>query len=279
MSAEILMSNLNVNKLDAIVRGSEWFGDFVDRATYDGIELTPMRGGMLREAKLGKLTMSAVIRSMHQSFVTDIRHVPFSIVMPQMDASLDDLAHIQSYIRTRSVPVVVYPNEQMPPRTAVGSTHFADPKLPGEKLWQVTSEVLDAWKIPISDTHLALDALTHRMKQERLDGCVIDTHHSYAQRGGVVPNWEEWLPAMDQQRLVREVHVSPARSDMGGGNEELRAILGGNIAETRTGAVLSMTHPDRIVTEIPANEIGQLGYRDIVAVHRDIVSAIKDHIA
>jgi hypothetical protein len=278
MSTELLMSNMNVSKPDAILRGGAWFEDFTHQAGYDGIELTPVRGRLLYEARLGRAATLTTIRSMHQSFVPDIFMLPFSAVMPQMDTSLNDLASIQSHVTDRRIPVVVYPNHQMPPRKTIGTTDFTRRTDMGEKLWQVTSEVLDAWRVPFDDTELALDSLKRHMLREGLEGCVIDTHHSYAERGGIVPDWNSWLPAMDQQGLISEVHVSPARTDMGGTSEELGTILKGGIANTRTGEVLRMTHPDRVVTEIPANEIAQLGYKDIQAVHRDITASLRDYM-
>ena len=277
MSVELVMSNMNVSKADALRRGASWYQDFAGKAGYKGVEFTPVRGPVLREARLGRAAALDVIRSTHQSFVTDMSMLPFSLVMPQMDASLDQLAEIQSHRPEERIPVVVYPNQQMPPRKSIGLTDFAARSDLGDKLWQVTSEVLKVWDIPMDTTELAISALRRRMASEGLDGCVIDTHHSYASRGGIVPDWDEWLPALDRQGLIKEVHVSPARSDMGGGNDELRAILSGNIATTRTGAVLGTTHPERVVTEIPADEIARLGYKDIAAVHQDITAALREY--
>lgn len=284
-SINITTSNLNVHKADAFLRSGEWFEDFVNRAGYDGIELTPLRSRLALEAQLGKLARG-LVTSTHQSFVTSVRDLPFSLVMPTAKDSLEQLRHVQSHTPD-TLPVVVYPNEQTPPGEYARDTDFTQEQGLGPKLWQATAEVFHRWDISFKDADIATESLKNTMRAKGLDGMVIDTFHSNDARRGIVPNWDVVLPHLAAQPgMIPEVHFSPARGDMGGDSNQLQATLQGQLEKTQAGRMLRIIKDNipvnqdlTVVTEIPDTEFRQLGYRDLVATHRDVAEALREYLA
>lgn len=279
MSIELLSSNLNVAQLDVVTRSSAWYEDFIGAAGYQGLELTPA-GRIGVEAALGHHVAAGMIRSTHQSFVKNMTDLPFSAVMPQVDHSLAWLKRVQAHVGVRELPVVVYPNEQMPPRDTPGNVQFDELTGLGPLRWQLTPEVIMARGIGLDDTAAAAQQVQEYMAANRFSGLVYDTYHTHdVSRVEVLDGtkWSALIGELAVRGAFHEVHLSLARTDRGGDGRLLDALYGGHLSATPEGEIVRQIHdtvaadsPLIVTVESPAGLVG-----DVRAKHRDIVDAIS----
>jgi len=298
--ARISTANLNLPPIKAMKEGYSFHDDFLNEAGYTGFEVHPVRGRMTAEILLGKKT-TELVTSWHQSFVDmNLRqiasstikrdsnvtgdHLKLAIGLPDRKRSLGYLATMQARI-DQLLPVVLYPEKQGTQRQ-YNFNYKAYENTFEKRLWQPTAKILDDWEVPLdSGADIALSGMTKAMEKRNFDALCIDTFHwSATQKELSMPPWQDMLPRLAADNNIREIHFCPARPDFGDDGNQLRKILNGDIANTRSGQMLETIArhtPDSelyVVTELTHQAITDLGYRDYVGVHRELVAAIRDTV-
>lgn len=287
------VSNANLSPLQAVTWGADQHHEYVDTVGADGIEWMPVRGRMRLEAEIGRKSMTGLVTSLHASFRTatvgDVvkghespRELKFIAALSQLGDSYP-LVTMQSRVGYK-LPIVVYPNEQEV-NGSRSSNHA--PRQVDYRLWrqifagtrfQPTAELLHNWQVLSSSGAIAMEGMKAAMAAHGLDAVCFDTYHWTSERGGhVMPDWSSSLPSIAADGTLQEMHICPARTDMGGDDRQLQQILRGHIAETEIGDMIASVRENTprfpgldIVLELPSEATG-----GDVGVTRAVISAIR----
>jgi hypothetical protein len=287
------VSNANLAPQEAASWGHVRHREYLNAVGADGFEWMPVRGLLRLQSMLGTAAASDVVTSLHASFRTasagDVlrgrrspKELKFIAGMARADA-LGPLVRMQRSVGCQ-LPVVAYPNEQVPPNE-VTPAHAVDHTKWQERFasvrFQPTAELLHNWGVLSSRGKVAVNGMKRVMQSRGFDAVCFDTFHWKSERSGyVMPAWEEVLPDMVRDGTVREMHVCPARPDRGGRSDELDLILDGQIHFSEIGDMLTAVRENLplgehfdVVLEMPA-----AATRDNVGVPRDVISAIRGHL-
>lgn len=288
----VSISNANLPPGQALLWGADQFKQHVSAIGADGIEWMPIRGRLRAQAELGRHAVDGLVTSLHASFrdytFMDIargraaaKELPFAVAMSRLDV-IGPLVVMQNWAG-RKLPVVTYPNEQMLINTAdtKGNIDFTQwqATFAGVR-FQPTAELLHNWGVLSSDGAVAMNGMKEVMAQRGFDGVAFDTHHWVTERGGkLMPDWRDALPVIVSDGTTREMHVCPARPDVGGNDWQLRYLLEGRIGQTEIGDMITCVAeslPDGagmdFVLELPHVATG-----GDPGVSREVIAVIRDH--
>lgn len=257
------------------------FIETTNEAGYNGLEWHPTRftrsGRQLRNGVVSDYEANSIV-SLHQSYRSErnifeaaaggLFAIQSYILLPEMDASLDDLNRIQSLVG-RQLPIVMDSHSD----TRVKGPHDNF----NTKLVQPSSEVMYHWKKP------NIDFLTAEMYLRGYSGFCLDLAHirrpDYL--GYSMGPWQEALPQLLPH--TKEIHLSAGRVDMPYENtlEELRDLIHGT-NNTELPQIIQAIKVNkwsgRIVTEIPSKSLymlrgqgGMLTVPQLIDDHRNIL--------
>jgi hypothetical protein len=258
----------------------------------DGIEWMPIRSRFRVQAELGRQSVAGLVTSLHASFrdytPLDIarrraapKELKFAAAMSRLDA-ISPLVIMQARAGQK-LPIVAYPNEQLLINTADTKRTIDFSKWQEQFAsvrFQPTAELLQNWGVISSDGDLAMSGMKAVMAEHGFDGAVFDTYHWTTERGGrLMPDWRDALPNIVRDGTAQEMHVCPARPDVGGDDQQLRFILSGRIGETEIGDMITCVRESvpegggfDFVLELPF-----VATHDDVGVPRAVIGAIRDH--
>jgi hypothetical protein len=310
MHVRVISSNGNLPPRQAVSWGAEQHLQFMADTGYDGFEVMPLRSRLATEISLGlgDAALKEVVVSVHQPFrretVGEMVSLPHAsggvrkvagnlavaVAMPRIDRSLAYMLRAQES-SGRWINAVVYPNEQ-----AVSDEPLTRPMDYREwqgkfanVIWQPTAEVLDAWGVLSTDAQVAMEGMKVRMRRDGLDAVCFDTHHWTSTRQGLdMPRWEDALPELLRDGDCVEMHLCPARPDVGGDTRQLEQILNGAIAYTEVGDMLTCVRENvspsadfLVVTELPNMALAQadIGSMTLLEVHRELVGETQELLA
>jgi hypothetical protein len=259
----------------------------------DGIELLALRSRLMAQARLGigAEALKSTVMSQHQSYRGHM--IPNSFMqtaevigMPRVGTSLKTMRRVQSIIGHK-LPVVVYPTEQQP--TNKRHPWSVDYKLWkgifAQIRWQPTAEALNARSLLSHKQQSAARNIRIFGDETGIDKTVLDTHKWPLERDGLsMPAWELTLPELVKSGDCVEMHVCPARTDLGGDTDQLELILNGGITGTEIGDMLNCVRENvsagdifDVVLELPHQAIGasNVGKRTWLEVNRDAIAATR----
>lgn len=284
-------SNANLAPVQALLWGAAQYEQHVEAIGADGIEWMPIRGRLRAQAELGRQSLSGLVTSLHASFrdytYRDIargraalRELPFAVAMSRADA-MGPLVVMQNAAGHR-LPVVAYPNEQRLINTADTKRNIDfgtwQETFAGVR-FQPTAELLHNWGVLSADGQVAMNGMRAVMATRGFDGVCFDTHHWTSERGGkLMPDWADALPHIVRDGTVREMHICPARPDVGGDDRQLRHILEGRIGQTEIGDMITCVAenlPDGAGMDFVL-ELPHMASNGDEGVSRQVIGEIRD---
>lgn len=289
----VSVSNANLSPRQVLFWGTDDYKAYIDRVGADGMEWMPIRGRFRVEAALGRSALDGVVTSLHASFrdytLRDIiqrraamKELKFALGMPKVE-NIHPLLSVQDRAGG-ALPIVAYPNEQGLVNSAGMMNRNIDFGAWQEQFssvrFQPTAELLHNWGVLSSDGELAMRGMKAVMEQRGFDGVAFDTHHWTTERGGkLMPDWRDSLPSLVRDGTAQEMHVCPARPDIGGDDRQLRYILAGFIGSTEIGDMITCVAenlpegaPFDFVLELPHEAT-----RGDIGVPNMVVGAIRNH--
>ena len=289
----VSISNANLAPGPAVLWGADKYRQHVTDIGADGIEWMPLRGRLRAEAELGRQSMQGLVTSLHASFrnatLQDVVHrrvspreLPFIAAMSRLDA-LRPLVVMQDRVG-HSLPVVAYPNEQSLLKTDALTRNVDYTEWQGtfpSVRFQPTAELLHRWGVLSSDANVAMAGLKEVMADRGFDNVCFDTHHWTTERGGyVMPDWRAALPNLIRDGTAQEMHVCPARPDVGGSDQQLQLILDGHIDQTEIGDMITCVGenlPDDATGFYFVLELPYAATHDDVGIPRTLIGEIREH--
>lgn len=293
----VSISNANLAPGPAVLWGADQLKDYIAKIGADGMEWMPIRSRFQLQSELGRQALDGVVTSLHASFRdysivdvirrrTGVTDMKFAIGMSRNE-NIGPLLVMQNWAGSGDkLPVVAYPNEQALINPTGTMNRHTDFKRWQEQFasvrFQPTAELLYNWGVLSSDGAVAMQGMKEVMAQRGFDGVAFDTHHWTTERGGkLMPNWRDSLPQLVRDGTAQEMHVCPARPDVGGDGEQLRFILNDFIAYTEVGDMITC-----VAENLPENapfdfvlELPHAATKDDIGVPRMVIGAIRDHFA
>lgn len=261
---KIVFANANLGLSTYTFKPTEWLGDYVREAGFDGVEVHPL---FHRAKEVGQAALAGAIdiNSLHQSFRATgperntnrfVNEGKTSIVdrtlatpvgrllLPNMRASADYMQIVQSMMG-HSVPGVFYPQEEGECDMSILATSETN-----LRLFQPTDHVARL----VGATSLAeLQLIT---EQRGYDGYCFDTFHGQRRYGretpGVVSDLDHSLP--DIAKDSKAVHISLNRADFAASEPHIPSR--NDLIEVLSGAFTGRLH--EILTAV--KEQGEVAY-------------------
>ncbi len=237
------------------------FVDLASESGYQGLEYHPLKWIPGISINHGRISEPDKIRSVHEGFrgqktiLDALKHpnkalaIQAIMMLPYGPTSVEELNKLQEIVG-RKLDIVLYPKDSSSEEVQLGRhTDF------GENTYQPTRDVMKMWGVK------TIDEMLRKGESLGYTGITYDTAHSRT-----LSPWQEHLPDLLERGIVKEIHLSAGRIDMGYDNAiaELSDLLFG----TRHTELLQMLQTikdsgwqGRVVTEIPIGAIKVLKKR------------------
>jgi hypothetical protein len=261
------------------------FIDVSSESGYSGLEYHPLRWIPGISINHGRITEPDRIKSLHEGFrgertiLDSLKHpnkvlaLQAYMTLPYGPTSVEELNKIQEIVG-KKLDIVLYPKTNPLEEAELGRhSDF------GENTYQPTRGVMEMWGVN------TIDEMIQKGKELGYTGIAYDTSHART-----IPNWQEHLPYLLEQGVIKEIHLAAGRTDMGyeGTVEELGDLLYGT-RKTELSQMLQVIKDSgwkgRVVTEIPIGALKALTKRGVFVTlkqliedHRRIVDNVGDII-
>lgn len=250
------------------------FIDIASESGYSGLEYHPLKGIPGISINHGKISEPDKIKSLHEGFRGEktifdaLRHpnkalaLQAYMALPYGPTSVRELDRLQEIVG-KKLDIVLYPKTTLFDEAALGRhTNF------GENTYQPTKEVMEMWGVT------TIDEMIKKGESLGYTGITYDTSHSRT-----ISPWQEHLPQLLEQGVIKEVHLSAGRTDMGYAKtvEELGDLLFGTKKTELLQMLQAIKDSDwqgRVITEIPINAIKDVRKRGAIVTPKQM---IDDH--